>query len=572
MIITCPHCGKRHKLPEEWSANKVRCSRCKEKFFLDELASEFIAPDAPPHVADDVRAESARRHTEGGATQNPPLAKTRLVTSSATVLRLAVGIAAVLIIAGTAAFYFFRVAPENKFRQAMREGQQAENRHRWDDALNAYLRAERLKPHDVNATDAWQRVLEKRRLAEYAEAMARGKVAEQSNNWETALREYENALMRKSNDAEAKDSIARAQYQLHMKEGREAERQQRWDMALIAYSHALAVKRGDEDATTAMSRCEYLAALERGQKAEGLQKWGEAMMAYQKALRLQPNDPTATESLERVGLKIVEEFKPQEMKLDAERLAAAQNPTSSYELPALKVVLQWSVTEFASKPAVAPGGDSATPERLKPWIVQRLLEGAGEQRVSVQEIPKGDETAWWCARQYDTASGDAKILNGQIAEHLLMADYLLNEKAESDKRRGLGLVLQASRCALIRLKDKELALAITDAYLLPSLQVADEKPTGWLSKRNVIEHAIRVYGETGQTDKLIAAYKMFIAAAPSKNAADFARIQLAQIHAKNGRFEEAKQFLSEMEEEKTKAVGQKMMKSLEVKLNKGPQK
>jgi hypothetical protein len=165
VIITCPHCRKRHKLPKDWSANKVRCSRCGEKFFLDELASEFIAPDETQKEA--VAAAPAR-------------SASRAIPH----FRLAIGIAAALVIVVAAAFYFLHVAPENKFRQAMREAEEAENAQRWDDALNAYYRAERIKPHDANAENAWRRVEEKRRLAEYAEAMARGKAAEQSSDWQ----------------------------------------------------------------------------------------------------------------------------------------------------------------------------------------------------------------------------------------------------------------------------------------------------------------------------------------------------------------------------------------------------
>jgi hypothetical protein len=157
MIITCPNCQKRHKLPEDWSANKVRCSRCGEKFFLDELASEFITLDEPQ-----------KENIAASSSGDVPRASRAIPH-----LRLAIGIAAVLVIAGAAAFYFLRVAPENKFRQAMREGQGAENAGRCDEALNAYYRAELLRPNDSAAEQAQLRVLEKRRLAEYSKAMAR---------------------------------------------------------------------------------------------------------------------------------------------------------------------------------------------------------------------------------------------------------------------------------------------------------------------------------------------------------------------------------------------------------------
>jgi tetratricopeptide (TPR) repeat protein len=273
MIVICPNCAKRHKLPEDWSANKVRCSRCGEKFFLDELDTKFMVAETNGH-------QEARESQKAAPSIRENSRHSRLPVWSS--LRLVVGIAAVLVIAGTAAFYFLHVLPENKFHQAMREGQEAENAERWNDAVNSYFRAEQLKPHDLYVTGAWQRVLEKQRLAEYAEAMERGNAAEQSGNWDIALREYQTALARRADDADAKDGIRRVQYGLHMKEAREAERQKRWGAALIAYSHALAAKPGDADATSAMRRVEYHCCngartecrsfAEMGRGCDGLQK------------------------------------------------------------------------------------------------------------------------------------------------------------------------------------------------------------------------------------------------------------------------------------------------------------
>jgi hypothetical protein len=89
------------------------------------------------------------------------------------------------VIAGAAAFYFLHVAPENKFRQAMGEAEEAENAGRWDNALNAYYRAERMKLHEADAASAWQRGEEKTPTREYAEAMACGKAAWQANKKKT---------------------------------------------------------------------------------------------------------------------------------------------------------------------------------------------------------------------------------------------------------------------------------------------------------------------------------------------------------------------------------------------------
>jgi len=231
MTITCPHCGKRHSVTEAFlqKASKVRCARCQEKFYLDELPPELITTEADSHK--EAQKTQKEKSAPSSIRENSRYSRSPIWNR----FSLAIGIAAVLVIAGTAAFYFLHVAPEHKFRQAMRDGERAENLQQWDEAVNAFYRAERLRPKDAAASEAQKRVLEKQRLAEHAEAMARGKSAEQSGNWELALRAYQTALARRADDADAKDGIRRAQYGLHMIEAREAEQQKRWEMALIAY-------------------------------------------------------------------------------------------------------------------------------------------------------------------------------------------------------------------------------------------------------------------------------------------------------------------------------------------------
>jgi tetratricopeptide (TPR) repeat protein/DNA-directed RNA polymerase subunit RPC12/RpoP len=475
MIITCPKCGKRHKFPEDWSANKVRCSRCGEKFFLDELASEFIAPDEPQKDAAPPPVNSQAR--------KPTLP-----------IRLAVGISSVLVIAGATTFYFFHVVPENKFRQAMREAEEAENAQRWDDALNAYYRAERIKPHDANAENAWRRVEEKRRLAEYAEAMARGKAAEQSSDWATALREYQTALLRKSDDVEAKVCVAEARYQLPMKEGRAAEQQKQWELALIAYSHALAAKPNDAEATEAEQRVRKL---------------------------------RAEDVLKKVGA--AESPKSAHTKIEAVR--------QSQEL---KTSLEWNRSDASLSSSATATEESAAKRKT----VRRILEKSGTEKISIRAIPEADKNAWALARKQEALSGNPAKLYELLGEHLLAADHLLQHSERAQRQKGLAIAVQAARAARRLLNDAELAAAIADAFLLPHVEsAADERPYVWLSRDNVFDEAIAAYKLAGDVLRQTAAYQMMLQLAPNRNTADFARLRLAQLCQKEGDHRRALDYL-----------------------------
>jgi tetratricopeptide (TPR) repeat protein len=528
MIITCPHCGKRHKLPEDWSANKVKCSRCGEKFFLDELASEFIAPDEPQKDAAPPPVNSQAR--------KPTLP-----------IRLAVGISSVLVIAGATTFYFFHVVPENKFRQAMREAEEAENAQRWDDALNAYYRAERIKPHDANATNAWWRVEEKRRLWEYAQAMMRGKAAEQSNDWETALREYQTALMRKSNDAEAKASVTRAQYQFHMQQGREAEQQKRWDMALIAYSNALVVKLNDAEATEALQRIRKF-----------MTDAGKSAVVSETSIQNSKAEPPQTNS----GQKGEKKTGPLQQK---------SGPSKQVET---NVNLQWATSELSRVPTISLKDNSASPEQLKTSIARTILEKSAKEKISVASIPYKEKNGWWCTKYYNGATENPKQFYQYVGEHLLIANhYLLEGKDALQKREGLAVALHAAAALNDESNDHDLAAAICDAYVLPNLDAAEPGQCEWASKRNVIEQVAIIYEDAKQTSKMEKAFKLLLETAPNRNTADYARYKLAQLCYQKGRYDEALQHLKDIDSKEGMGGAKELISVVEKKIaGKGPHK
>jgi hypothetical protein len=130
------------------------------------------------------------------------------------------------------------------------------------------------------------------------------------------------------------------------------------------------------------------------------------------------------------------------------------------------------------------------------------------------------------------------------------------------KQRGLAIAIHTSRAVVDRFKDTKLAVAITNAYILPNVEVGDERSWVWLSRENVIERAITVYRDAKDNQRLIAAYELLLKYASNKNVADSARFQLARLHLQNGDKEKASQYAKEMDAQGGMSGGKKTLSGL----------
>jgi tetratricopeptide (TPR) repeat protein len=207
-------------------------------------------------------------------------------------------------------------------------------------------------------------------------------------------------------------------------------------------------------------------------------------------------------------------------------------------------MLKWTPADFSASSEPLPKLLPKDIEHEREWIVRYLLEKVGGT-ISVNSIPALDENAWYCARLYDAAAKDAAAVLKLVAQHLLIADHLLMNKDILQRRQGLVVAVQTARCARSSLKDMLLATAITDVYVLPNLDAADEREWVMMSKSGILEDVIATYSATKDSDKLAAAYQLFIEHAP-QHRADAARLKLAQLYQKQGQREKALEYLNEI--------------------------
>lgn len=199
---------------------------------------------------------------------------------------------------------------------------------------------------------------------------------------------------------------------------------------------------------------------------------------------------------------------------------------------------------------LAVGLHAQTSEDAKPrrnFLID--LEKKAGQAVAVPQLDSVQPAYWYeCPRQYRAASEDRKAIYRLVAGHLKLADTLLARDDPKRRRIGLGIARQAASCAIQKLNDHKLAIAICDDMLLPHLDDADKEHWGELNKIMVICTAGYVYRTTGQTDKWVSACRLRLEQAYNRNSADVARIKLAEALAARGDYEEAIRHLEGIDE------------------------
>lgn len=115
-------------------------------------------------------------------------------------------------------------------------------------------------------------------------------------------------------------------------------------------------------------------------------------------------------------------------------------------------------------------------------------------------------------------------------------------------------------------KDGELAQQIADAYLMPHLQDADPNPSSYLSKQELLEIAVSAYGAAKDADKFLAGLKMLLENAPNPNVADGARLRLAVFLDRQGRYQEALDYLKQISPDEGVGGARALIPEIEKKL------
>jgi tetratricopeptide (TPR) repeat protein len=220
------------------------------------------------------------------------------------------------------------------------------------------------------------------------------------------------------------------------------------------------------------------------------------------------------------------------------------------------------------KPATgdAPEPQGPTLAEMKQAIQKYVFEKTGK-RPAGTSVPKG--TPWvWAGLVYEAVpKQDPKTLYRWVGEHLLVADKrYLASKTDAERQKGLGLVSEACNCAVHRLKDGKLAVMICEAYVLPNLDAADSRHWKYLGRQNIIEVAIGAYAEAKDADNMGKMLKQAIDNAHNRNTADAARFRLAQVLDRQGKYEEALQYLKEIDENEGVGGARRLIPDIEKKL------
>ena len=206
---------------------------------------------------------------------------------------------------------------------------------------------------------------------------------------------------------------------------------------------------------------------------------------------------------------------------------------------ALSVGIAGLHQEASAQPATvtSPVAQWLPPARqTRVQLFKHLKEKVGDEVVA-PEYPANDLYKWALAQYKERSEGQE--LYTVIYEQCLIAEELLKaasqlppgEAANQQKRRVIQLGQWAATSADTKLHDSVLASLLQETYQLPFLDAAPKKQWEPNSQASLVEEAASLYGQTKQTNKRIAAYKLLIQVAGTLNMADSARANLAYIYA-----------------------------------------
>ncbi len=204
-------------------------------------------------------------------------------------------------------------------------------------------------------------------------------------------------------------------------------------------------------------------------------------------------------------------------------------------------------------PAPAPTGVkspalSAAERKAVAWLpapakaqqeVFDALQAKVGHRMYRPELPAGEHFTgqWFFTRQ--PSSHDPAAVYPVIYENLLVAKKLLNGSNLEDRRLGLVIARYSNLWLRQSLNDTTLSPRLLEGFLLPYLDIA--YPENWrsVSRRQILEDADDAYRAAGETEHRKAVLRHLIRFGPDLNTTDWARMELGQALAAQGRYDEA---------------------------------
>jgi tetratricopeptide (TPR) repeat protein len=212
---------------------------------------------------------------------------------------------------------------------------------------------------------------------------------------------------------------------------------------------------------------------------------------------------------------------------------------------------------------VAPVIDAKQVAKVRGKVLAYLRESNG-RTVQAPPAPSGNADVW-CIQRYDVAKSDKKKLLRLIAEDLALCGVFASGDS-AEQSQSVCIAIEASRCALTRLGDKNLSPSIIDAYVLPLFAQLPADSTTAGNQCDVLQTAGQLYFSSGRTDQSLAAYRMLREQAPNRNMSDFAAFKVAQVLESQQKYADAIRSLAEISDSDGMAGAKALISELRTKL------
>ena len=203
----------------------------------------------------------------------------------------------------------------------------------------------------------------------------------------------------------------------------------------------------------------------------------------------------------------------------------------------------------ASPPSRAAVTSASAAERSKlAWLppasqsqqkVFAYLEAKVGHKVYRPDPPtaEGYTGQWFFARQPSTT--DPQIVYPLIYENLLVAKKLLRSPSDADREEGLVVARYSNLWLRQSLHDLTLSPRLVEAFLLPYLDAAYSEDWRTVSRRQILEDANDAYQGTHEVLHQAAVLRLLIHSGSGANTTDWARMELGELQAAQGRYDEA---------------------------------
>lgn len=180
------------------------------------------------------------------------------------------------------------------------------------------------------------------------------------------------------------------------------------------------------------------------------------------------------------------------------------------------------------------------------WVFQR----AWRVQQQIDEVVHASAvTAAWNQMEQEQRQGFNQAMTWSamyelIGQQLWVADRLFASANVQHRRLALTIILHACRDALNEAQNGWLAARICEGYVWPHLDLADDpNRRAPLNLENLLTECVNVFRRTDEPENVLRTYHLLLARASNPQRADWARVQLAQVHEQAGEYQEALGYL-----------------------------